>query len=349
MKVIAVANSKGGVAKTTTCLSLGGSLAEQGNLVLLVDLDPQAHLTSSLGVRPDEVRRTVSDVLLNQDSLAAVSLETEVFGLDLAPANDELVVIDKMLYRHPGYEYRLKTDVDNGRRWLYDVVIIDCPPTFGTVTINALTAADLLIVPLQCEHYAVQSLIRMLDMVRVTRRKTNADLRYRLLVTMYDMRNKVHPMILRHLRDHFSDAVFDNLIQVDTKLRESPAHAVPITEYAPKTRAAQQYRALARELTAYLGLGRNRRRSIPSGRSVGRVGTDVGGSGAHPPISRSRGEDGDARGGEEATGRRADAGSAAAGRRSAEEGSAPTLTSPPDGGQRPIKPMSKVLVGDNRR
>jgi chromosome partitioning protein len=253
MKIVAVANTKGGVAKTTTCLSLGGSLAEQGNLVLLVDLDPQAHLTSSLGVKPGELRRTVSDVLLNQDSLASISLETQVFGLDLAPANDELVIIDKMLYKNPGYEYRLKTDIENSRRGLYDYVVIDCPPTFGTVTINALTAADLLVIPLQCEHYAVQSLIRMLEMVRLTRRKTNAGLRYRLLVTMYDMRNRVHPMILKYLRDRFPEALFENFIQVDTKLRESPAHAKPITEYAPGTRAARQYRELAREMMDCLG------------------------------------------------------------------------------------------------
>ncbi len=253
MKIVAVANTKGGVAKTTTCLSLGGSLAEQGNLVLLVDLDPQAHLTSSLGIKPGELRRTVSDVLLNQDSLASISLETQVFGLDLAPANDELVIIDKMLYKNPGYEYRLKTDIENSRRGLYDYVIIDCPPTFGTVTINALTASDLLIIPLQCEHYAVQSLIRMLEMVRLTRRKTNAGLRYRLLVTMYDMRNKVHPMILKYLRDRFPDALFENRIQIDTKLRESPAHGKPITSYAPNTRAARQYRELAQELMDCLG------------------------------------------------------------------------------------------------
>jgi len=259
VKVIAVANTKGGVAKTTTCLSLGGSLAEQGNLVLLVDMDPQGHLTSSLGVDPGSQRRTISDVLLNQDSLASISLETQVFGLDLAPANDELVIIDKMLYKHSGYEYRLKASIESVRRWLYDVVVIDCPPTFGTVTINALAAADLLIVPLQCEHYAVQSLIRMLEMVRLTRRKTNAGLRYRLLVTMYDMRNKVHPMILKYLRDRFPEALFENVIQVDTKLRESPAHAKPITEYAPNTRAAQQYRALARELMACLGPVREQR------------------------------------------------------------------------------------------
>jgi chromosome partitioning protein len=253
-KVVAVANTKGGVAKTTTCLSLGGGLAEQGHLVLLVDLDPQAHLTASVGVRPEELRRTVCDVLLGQNSLTEISQETKVFGLDLAPANEELVIIDKMLYKHSGYEYRLKTDIDEMPNRLYDVILIDCPPTVGTVTINALTAADLVILPLQCEHYAVRSLLRMLDMVRLTRRKTNPHLSYRLLVTMYDMRNKVHPAILRYLRDRFSDGVFEAMIQVDTKLRESPAFGKPVTEYAPQTRAARQYRAVTRELIADLNL-----------------------------------------------------------------------------------------------
>ncbi|MFW6135625.1 MAG: ParA family protein [Chloroflexota bacterium] len=264
-KVVAVANTKGGVAKTTTCLSLGGALAEQGYLVLLIDLDPQAHLTSSLGIRPDRLRRTVADVLLGQASLAAISHETPVFGLDLAPANHELLIIDKLLYKHPGYERRLNTDIEGMARKLYDVILMDCPPTFGTVTINALTAADLLIIPLQCEHYAVQSLTRMLDMVRVTRRKTNPRLSYRLLVTMYDMRNRIHPTILKYLRDRFSAALFDSKVQVDTKLRESPAFSKPVTAYAPNTRAARQYRALAQELIVDLDLERRDRPSLMEG------------------------------------------------------------------------------------
>jgi chromosome partitioning protein len=247
-----VANTKGGVAKTTTCLSLGGGLADQGRLVLLVDLDPQAHLTSSMGLSPKDLRRTVSDVLLGHSSLTAVSRETPVYGLDVAPANNELVVIERILYKHPGYEHRLKTGIEQMHGGSYDIILMDCPPTFGTATINALTAADLLVVPMPCEHYAVQALGRMLDMVRVTRRKTNPCLNYRLLVTMYDMRNRVHPLILRSLRDRFPEALFETMIQVDTKLRESPAFAKPITAYAPRTRAARQYTTLARELIDHL-------------------------------------------------------------------------------------------------
>lgn len=250
--VIAVANNKGGVAKTTTCLSLGSSLAEQGQLVLLVDLDPQAHLTASLGVKPETLRRTVADALLGQSSLVAVSRETPVEGLDLAPANRELVILDKVLYGRRGYEYRLKQDLDGMRHQLYDVVLMDCPPAFGTLTLNALTAADLLIIPIQCEYYAARSLQQVLDLVSLVRRKTNPRLSYRLLVTMFDVRNKVHRLLLEQMRTRFPNALFQTIIQVDTRLRESPAFGLPVTRYASRTRAARQYRALAQELIAYL-------------------------------------------------------------------------------------------------
>ena len=250
--VIAVANNKGGVAKTTTCLSLGGSLAEQGWEVLLVDMDPQAHLTASLGIKPETARRTVGDVLLAQSSLVSVSHETAVAGLDIVPANRDLVVLDKVLYKRPGYEYRLRSDVDRLHHGLYDFVLLDCPPSFGTLTLNGLTAADMLIVPTQCEYYAARSLHQMLDMVRLVRRKSNPMLSYRLLVTMFDGRNRIHRFILKYLRASFSKGMFQTVIQVDTRLRESPAFGLPVTRYAPKTRAAQQYRLLATELVAGL-------------------------------------------------------------------------------------------------
>jgi len=245
--VVAVANHKGGVAKTTTCLSLGGALAEGGLQVLLVDLDPQAHLTLSLGIRPEELRHTVADALLEQQSLVAVSRETPVAGLDLVPANGELVVLDKALYGRPGYEYRLREAL---RRMsvAYDFVLMDCPPSFGTLTLNALTAADMLIIPVQCEYYAWRSLRPMLELVTVVREKTNPALRYRLLVTMYDTRSRIHRLILEQIRRFFPQATFRTMVQVDTRLRESPAYGLPVTQYAPRTRAAEQYRAVAQEM-----------------------------------------------------------------------------------------------------
>jgi chromosome partitioning protein len=246
--VIAVASNKGGVAKTTTTLSLGGSLAAENRLALLVDLDPQAHLTASLGIKPEGLRRTVGDALLAQNSLVAVSQETAVSNLDLAPANRELVILDKVLYKRPRYEHRLRESLERMGDQLYDVVVIDCPPNFGTLTLNAMTAADLLIIPIQCEYYAIRSLRQTLELVQLVRKKTNPRLRYRLLVTMFDMRNRIHCLLLKQMRERFPTALFETIIQVDTRLRESPAFGLPIIQHTPNTRAARQYRKLAAEV-----------------------------------------------------------------------------------------------------
>jgi chromosome partitioning protein len=245
---IAISSQKGGVAKTTTCLSLGACLAEIGQSVLLIDLDPQAHLTLSLGFNPEELRRTIGEALLGNASLVSVSREGSVFDLDLVPANQELVVLDKILYGRQDYEFRLKNGLDAIGDGFYDVVLIDCPPSFGTLTLNALTAADLLIVPVQCEYYAAQSLRQIMELVKLVRERTNPRLIYRVLVTMYDQRNKICQVILEQMQRGLSQVLLKTIIEVDTKLRESPAFAQPVTLYAPKTRGAQQYRALAKEL-----------------------------------------------------------------------------------------------------
>ena len=248
---IAVSSQKGGVAKTTTSLSLGAALAEQGRSVLLIDLDPQANLTQSLGVDPDRLRRMIGDVLLDQASLLSVSRESSVFNLDLAPANHGLLVLDKVLYGREGYEYRLKTHLQSMNGGYYDVMIFDCPPAFGTLTINALTAADLLIIPLPCEYYSVRSLRGYLDLVRLVNRNSNPDLRYRLLVTMFDQRNRISHIILEQLKKAYDAALFNTLIPIDVRLRESPIFGKPITQYAPTARGALGYRALAAELMAH--------------------------------------------------------------------------------------------------
>jgi chromosome partitioning protein len=245
---IAISNQKGGVAKTTTCLSLGASLAEMGQSVLLVDLDPQASLTLSMGLKPEELRRTVGDALLGNTSLVSISRESSLFDLDIVPANQELVVLDKILYGRQGYEFHLKNGLNAMGRGLYDIVLIDCPPSFGTLTLNALTAADLLIIPVQCEYYAAHSLRQIVELVKLVREKTNPRLIYRVLVTMYDRRNRICQIILEQMQRGLSKSLFKTIIEVDTKLRESPAFGQPITLYAPTTRGAQQYRALAEEL-----------------------------------------------------------------------------------------------------
>jgi chromosome partitioning protein len=246
--IIAISNQKGGVAKTATCLSLGASLAELGQTVLLIDLDPQANLTLSLGFKLDELRRTVDEALLGNISLVSASRETSVFGLDIVPANRSLVTLDKILYGRKGYEFYLKNGLEAMDSHLYSMVVIDCPPSVSTLTLNALTAANLLIIPAQCEYYAAHSLRQTMDLVRLIREKTNPHLAYRVLVTMYDKRNRISQSVLEQMQQALSDTLFQTIIEVDTRLRESPAFGKPITQYAPNTRSAQQYRALAQEL-----------------------------------------------------------------------------------------------------
>jgi chromosome partitioning protein len=245
---IAIGNQKGGVAKTTTCVSLGACLAELGKGVLLIDMDPQANLTLSLGLEPGDMRYTVGDALLGNASLVSVSRESSIYGLDIVPANQGLAVLDKILYSRPAYEFRLKSGMHALDGSFYNFILIDCPPAVGTLTLNALTAADLAIIPIQCEYYAAYALRHYVRLIQRVREKTNPRLAYRVLVTMFDRRNSICRVILHQMQRGLSKALFKTIIEIDTKLRESPVFGQPITLYAPETRGAQQYRALAKEL-----------------------------------------------------------------------------------------------------
>lgn len=248
MKVIAVGNQKGGVAKTTTVLSLGASLADMGYSVLLMDLDPQANLTLSLGLNPKSVRHSAIDTLLGNQSIAGVSQESSMFALDILPANHELIILDKVIAKTEAEQLRLKLKLEALGDDTYHYVIIDCPPSAGNLTFNAFSAADLLIIPVQCEFYAAHSLRQTVGLVQKVKASTNASLEYRVLITMYDMRNKISRVIRDQLKQGLHNLLFDTIIQVDTKLRESPAFGKPIELYAPKSRGALQYRSLAQEI-----------------------------------------------------------------------------------------------------
>jgi chromosome partitioning protein len=250
-RIIAVGNQKGGVAKTTTCLSLGGCLVEMGKTVLLIDLDPQANLTLSLGFQPESLRRTIGDAVLHNATLVSVSRESAVMSLDIVPASAGLATMDKALYRCKSYESFLREAIDELDGDLYDYVIMDCPPSFGPLTLNALTAAELMVIPTQAEYYAARSLRHVFGLIKLVRQKTNPALMYRILITMYDRRNGICVRILDQMRTAFPRALFETVIEVDTKLRESPVAGKPITYYRPNTRGARQYRALAGELLSY--------------------------------------------------------------------------------------------------
>jgi chromosome partitioning protein len=265
MKVISISNQKGGVAKTTTVVSLGGALVNRNREVLLIDLDAQANLTLAVGKDPARMRSSVAEVLFNAASLISVSRDTAIPGLDLVPANAGMTVAERFLPVRKDYETLLRkaiidlgggnqigdnrTDKGNSRGGIYDFVLIDCPPALGAVTLNAMAASDLLIIPTQPEYFSAHALRRMMEMIRQVRSQYNPDLAYRILITMYDRRNRIHQEVSEQIRQTFGEAVFKTMIEVDTKLRESAVEGLPITHHRSNSRSAHQYDALAQELT----------------------------------------------------------------------------------------------------
>jgi chromosome partitioning protein len=249
-RIIAIANEKGGVAKTTTAVSLGGALVELEQDVLLVDLDPQANLSLALGFPPHQVRRSIADVMINSASPVSISRETSIPGLDILPANPEMGMAERFLPMRQDYQFILKNKLSNLN--LYDTIILDCPPSIGVITTNALIAADLLIIPTQAEFLSAYALRHVMATIRKVREADNPNLMYRILITMFDKRIGSHKALSNQLHNSFGKAVCQTIIQIDSKLRESTIAGLPITHYFPRSRSALQYRALAQELTQYV-------------------------------------------------------------------------------------------------
>lgn len=245
-RVFSFANEKGGVGKTTSALSLGAAMAEQGDRVLLVDLDPQANLTLGLGYEPSTLTSTVADVLLGNLPMAEVVASTDVPNLDLVPASDALLSIERFLPVRQQYELVLREALAAVSG--YSTAILDCPPALGATTRCALAASDVLIIPTQCEYFSAHALRQVVRLIRTIRQRSNPRLRYRLLLTMVDRRNGLHRSLAEQIRRAFGPAVFASEVEIDARLREAPAFGQPVTMYAPSSRGAQQYRALANEL-----------------------------------------------------------------------------------------------------
>jgi len=248
-QIIAIANEKGGVAKTTTAISLGGAMAQAGQEVLLIDLDTQANLTLGLGVEPARVRRSIADVLLNSAALLSVSRETSIPGLDLVPANAEMGLAERFLPVRQNYDQILRNVLHkNSAMSAYQFIILDCPPSLGAVTTNALCAADFIIAPTQPEYFSAYGLRSLMTAIRRVRSQANPDLAYYILITMMDRRNRIHRTMSEQLRITFENGLLNTVIEVDTKLRESTVAGLPITHYYPRSRSSVQYAALAQEL-----------------------------------------------------------------------------------------------------
>ena len=250
--IIAVSNEKGGVAKTTTTLSLGGALAEAGNKVLVMDLDPQANLTLALGVEPGSAAVTSSHILIESAPLMSARLATEITNLDLIPSHASIESAEQYLPVRTHYTSGLKRAIDAASPLPYDFVIFDCPPFLGAITTNALSAADLLIIPTQAEYFSAYALRNMMGIIRRVRQESNPNLGYRIIITLLDRRNRTHRNIQVQLQNTFGEGLFKTVIEIDTKLRESPIAGLPITRYRPGARGSQQYREMAQELLEYV-------------------------------------------------------------------------------------------------
>jgi len=245
---LAVANQKGGVGKTTTAVNVAAALAMRGFRVLLVDIDPQGSASTGVGVRPSDGEPTVYEALLNELPAGEVLRRTCIDGLDVLPSNRDLVGADIELVGLDRRETRLKTALE-GIRDRYDVVIIDCPPSLSLLTLNALVAADGVIVPLQAEYYALEGLSSLLDTIGRVRDRFNPNLQLEgLVITMFDRRNTLARQVKGEVTEHFGDRVFSTIVPRNVRLSESPSHGVPVLLYDPSSRGASAYRRIGAEV-----------------------------------------------------------------------------------------------------
>ena len=249
-KIIPIANQNGGVGKTTTAVNFAACLAHGGRSTLLIDFDPQGNAGSGVGVCKDDVDRSVYEVLVGQERLQDVAISTETPNLALLPAAKHLAGVEIELVDHPRREFRLRDILDPARDH-FDYVIIDCPPSMGLLTINALTAADTVLVPIQTEYYALEGLGQLIETISLIHEHLNPALAIEgIVLTMFDARTNLSRQVAGEVMGHFGELVFDTVIPRNVRLGESPSFGKPILEYAARSTGARSYEALATEFLA---------------------------------------------------------------------------------------------------
>ena len=247
-KIIAIANQKGGVGKTTTHVNLTTCLAQAGKKVLAVDMDPQGNTTSGFGIDKDNLERTIYDLILGEGYIEQVMIPTQVEGLRLLPANINLSGAEIELIDVPNREYMLKNILKHAK-FLYDYIFIDCPPSLNLLTLNALCAADSVLVPIQCEYYALEGLSQLMHTIELVQRRMNPRLTINGVVfTMYDSRTNLSAQVVDEVKHHLEHHVYQSVIPRNVRLSEAPSHGLPITLYDSKSKGAEGYAHLAQEI-----------------------------------------------------------------------------------------------------
>jgi chromosome partitioning protein len=247
-RIIAVANQKGGVGKTTTCVNLVAALADMHYRTLLVDFDSQGNATVGCGVNPRELEKSAFDVMTGECSVADATIRLDDLGFDLLPSNSDLTAAEILLMQKEDREYRLQTALEPIAAQ-YGWIIIDCPPSLSLLTLNALTAANSVLIPIQCEYYALEGLASLLETVEQIRASVNPGLEIEGLVrTMFDVRNNLSGAVSDQLLEHFGERVYRTLVPRNVRVAEAPSHGLPVLRYDPGSRGALAYLGLAGEV-----------------------------------------------------------------------------------------------------
>ena len=246
-KIVSIANQKGGVGKTTTSINLSTILAKKGKKVLMIDADPQGNASSGVGIDRDEIELSVYDILINDVQIEEIVKKTNIKNLDICPSNINLAGAEVELVSVMSREYRLKEKLDAIKDH-YDFIIIDCPPSLGLITLNAFTASNSVLIPVQCEYYALEGLGQLLNTINLVKKHLNKDIEIEgALLTMYDARTNLSNQVVKEVKKYFNDKVYKNVIPRNVKLSEAPSYGMPISVYDPRSKGAKSYEKFVKE------------------------------------------------------------------------------------------------------